>query len=741
MELDVVDLSNSTPLNVVQTSAPSTLTVKKSRRKIKDTTTNQVEETNETKKLVKKAKLMKISKAAENSTKAETNSSEPGQEDDTNDVVTDQDCNVCCKPIRSRNPNVSCPMCKYQSCKQCWQMFIKGKLQEPACMECKHILGDMWLRSNLSKSFFDTEVKNIRKNAAWQREQALLPPTQDRAKQVLENRRAQLENNRKECVLEAYKLQQNMLHSYFDQINLLVTLITDYQKRVKAEAKKDTKEATIQKQELDILERRILCRTSILNLDKYDFVKIENINLKEQKIPDLEELKLLKTVLKTKCNEIDAYIQQNKFQDRTPRFVGVGYNARNGTDASGDAQQETKRIFTRGCPQNDCRGFITPLPGNHRLGCALCNTECCIRCHIVLKNKDELEDNTKKHECKESDIETVKALKDQTKDCPRCHALIFKISGCDVMFCTACNTAFSWNTGSILDANRVHNPHLAQFLAKGGNLHGTAANTFQHACEENNVREQIYSLSRTLQYFLIFGDFIFSLSSTDQDRKTRFMNALIILSKALSCASIIYGSSGRFIMQNMSEATILRERTDIRVKYLVGDIDVKRLQTEILKIDKEYNIRREYNDICDMYIRAIIQIFNPFQNIKLQAEMNNTDAGHGYRMRVTQTSFNSTIDLVNKEYNKNPTLLDGQNITRVNLLINKTKLKKIHAIKNDDTSQPLVSFNIDDWEQLVKQVTDLRDFYNESLMLILERFESHRKVMKIEHDFTINGHH
>ena len=46
----------------------------------------------------------------------------------------------------------------------------------------------------------------------------------------------------------------------------------------------------------------------------------------------------------------------------------------------------------------------------------------------------------------------------QAKPCPRCTALISKVSGCDQMFCTQCHTTYSWITGQVTKGP-VHNPY------------------------------------------------------------------------------------------------------------------------------------------------------------------------------------------------------------------------------------------------------------------------------------------
>lgn len=108
------------------------------------------------------------------------------------------------------------------------------------------------------------------------------------------------------------------------------------------------------------------------------------------------------------------------------------------------------------CPNEICRGFV-----DSKMKCDLCNTELCKKCHVTVSTNEE-------HTCKQEDVETVKVLFTNTKNCPSCKALIFKIDGCDQMFCTQCHTAFSWRTSEIVNG-RIHNPHYYEYLRRTGN--------------------------------------------------------------------------------------------------------------------------------------------------------------------------------------------------------------------------------------------------------------------------------
>ena len=117
-------------------------------------------------------------------------------------------------------------------------------------------------------------------------------------------------------------------------------------------------------------------------------------------------------------------------------------------------KSQKKTQFIRSCPNNNCKGFL-----NEDYKCTLCELEVCKKCHC------EIQEN---HQCKQEDIDTAKLLMKDSKSCPTCHTMIFKISGCDQMWCTQCHTAFSWNTGEI--ERTIHNPHYYEWMRQNRNF-------------------------------------------------------------------------------------------------------------------------------------------------------------------------------------------------------------------------------------------------------------------------------
>jgi len=120
------------------------------------------------------------------------------------------------------------------------------------------------------------------------------------------------------------------------------------------------------------------------------------------------------------------------------------------------APQE-KRKFIRKCPVEDCRGFLST-----QWKCEVCDNKICHECNEV--KVDDVE-----HTCEPANVETMKLLKKDTKPCPSCGTMIFKISGCAQMWCPDCHTAFDWNTLNI-EKGVIHNPHFFDFQRLGGTI-------------------------------------------------------------------------------------------------------------------------------------------------------------------------------------------------------------------------------------------------------------------------------
>lgn len=147
--------------------------------------------------------------------------------------------------------------------------------------------------------------------------------------------------------------------------------------------------------------------------------------------------------------------QEDKLQRRIATLGQV-----NNETGSPLKKRATGEYFTP-CNTTNCRGFVTkenPI-------CACCGFNTCHSCHQTIQV--DIENDWDFHVCLADDVATVQELRRNTKQCPECKISISKVDGCDQMFCVACHTAFSWNTGERV-TGPIHNPHYFEVRAQLG---------------------------------------------------------------------------------------------------------------------------------------------------------------------------------------------------------------------------------------------------------------------------------
>ncbi len=122
-------------------------------------------------------------------------------------------------------------------------------------------------------------------------------------------------------------------------------------------------------------------------------------------------------------------------------------------------KEKEKREFIMKCPDEGCRGFLSTA-----YKCGTCAKWTCHSCLEVIGAEKGAA-----HTCKPDAVESAKMIQKETRPCPKCGSRIYKIDGCDQMWCVmdGCNTAFSWNTGKVVTGT-VHNPHYYEWLRRTG---------------------------------------------------------------------------------------------------------------------------------------------------------------------------------------------------------------------------------------------------------------------------------
>jgi len=154
-----------------------------------------------------------------------------------------------------------------------------------------------------------------------------------------------------------------------------------------------------------------------------------------------KEMKIESLQKEIKDIENEYSVIHNKIQEKKNEI----YKLKNNTSLE-------RRKYVRKCPQNNCQGFLSS-----QLKCELCNCWVCSECREIKGMERDTE-----HTCNPEILESIKVMNEDSKPCPHCASLIYKIEGCSQMFCTECNTAFNWNTLRI-ETGAIHNPHYFEW--------------------------------------------------------------------------------------------------------------------------------------------------------------------------------------------------------------------------------------------------------------------------------------
>jgi hypothetical protein len=179
--------------------------------------------------------------------------------------------------------------------------------------------------------------------------------------------------------------------------------------------------------------------------------------------PKVARIKLRREMETEKKKMMIDYLEKKKVLKGLEKNIqDLDFNIRQTYNERVTRTNEVRVEVIRRCPNTECRGFIQK---NHL--CGICNIRICNKCHEILNPAPTNEGQgqvgaREEHVCKEEDIETANMILKQTKPCPNCFVSIYKIDGCDQMWCTQCHTAFSWRTGAI-ETHRIHNPHFYQW--------------------------------------------------------------------------------------------------------------------------------------------------------------------------------------------------------------------------------------------------------------------------------------
>ena len=293
---------------------------------------------------------------------------------------------------------------------------------------------------------------------------------------------------------------------------------------------------------------------------------VEALNLKKKVMEQIEEITKKMSTLQRKREKLMGTLRRIDYEEPFPS---------SSKHASKAVQQYAGR-----CGNDTCKGFVN----NKTYVCGICESKYCEKCFAI---KDA--DAAAVHECNPDDVKTFEKLRQDSKPCPSCVTLVFKVSGCSMMFCTQCNTAWDWFTLMITrDENRIHNPHYFEWRAANPLQQGAGANGAPLDCAENLTNREVV------------------WACTDLCKLDR----MHVLDMWGLVVHVSHEHLTRFQEPHIERA--FDRNLDLRIRYLNNEIDEKHLKSIIHKREKSGNKKREIYQILQMFITVSRELVMAF---------------------------------------------------------------------------------------------------------------------------------
>ena len=322
---------------------------------------------------------------------------------------------------------------------------------------------------------------------------------------------------------------------------------------------------------------------------------LETIGLEKEKalLPATQsvvEQQLERERISEQINEIDRLIRE-LYQQRA--------NLNTAYHQGGNARTTEKKHFVRACPDEHCRGFLST-----QWKCGLCDQWTCTECHVVKgPNKDS------EHTCNPNDLETAKLLDKDTKPCPKCATGIYKIEGCDQMWCTQCHTAFSWRTGRI--ETHIHNPHYYEWQRR--NNGGVAPrNVGDFQCGREITHYTARQINDKLRDMYMENNHCskYNRHSRYHDDRAIFPSETPVMDKLTTRIDNIVRSTLHVQRVQMPTYQIdpIEDNVSLRVDYLRNRISEEEFKIKIQRANKQHQKKREIGEIIHLFVQSTTDI-------------------------------------------------------------------------------------------------------------------------------------
>jgi hypothetical protein len=280
--------------------------------------------------------------------------------------------------------------------------------------------------------------------------------------------------------------------------------------------------------------------------------------------------------LEQEFEEYQAQIRQltSLAEDVRMRIIDLRY---------GNHTKEPKRTFIRPCPYDNCRGFLS-----QQWKCGVCTMWTCKDCHEVKGPHQDCQ-----HTCDPDKVKSAELIEKETRPCPKCGVRLFRISGCNQMWCTHCNDcAFDWVTGRI--EGTIHNPHFFEYQ-RTRSAAAEVREQDRYACEIFEINqmtpEQINSnVSELASRIEIVKPAALKM------RQRQLINI---------CQMHLHITHVVMPKYNVNHITLNEE---LAVKFILNEITEQEFKIKLQRTDKRAEMCREITNVFQMVTETLRQI-------------------------------------------------------------------------------------------------------------------------------------
>ena len=366
-----------------------------------------------------------------------------------------------------------------------------------------------------------------------------------------------------------------------------------------------------EKQHLPELMHRANAKTQLLAIEKeiYDANKdyyniTRNVATYKRELGDLltqtplqiEEINAAKKMYDDATKELDDAFEKREVLVNEKRKLHAVYMHGGSRNVSAVVK----------CIAPNCMGYL-----DDDFKCGLCGIHVCKECHIQVEEG---------HTCSPDNVESVKAIASETRPCPTCQTRIFKTYGCDQMFCTQCQTVFSWDTGAI-DTGRVHNPHYYEWV-RARNQGNAPREMGDVPCGGLPVFKHVETK---------MGELRVSIANTIYMREILKM-ALQLQEKEVRKFPVIQGRNAEMDL--------------VSIDYLAGAVSERVWKNKLYTFEIQKEMNTEQRLVLDMILAVLIDYFNAVQSFTSKDDVD----GMLWEMEELRKYYNSCITNMNKRF-------------------------------------------------------------------------------------------